>query len=94
MQVAVSAEIARRRVTRPAEDAVDETEYHVVPRAPVDTEVEGLSTQELGRGKRVRHAAQQQFAAQQCAARPRGGLPVALKVGSQAHQSHPAHSYS
>ena len=63
MRVAVSEEIARRRVTRPSEDAADETENNDVPPAPVDTEVEGLPTQELGRGKRVRHAAQQYNAA-------------------------------
>ena len=60
MRVAVSEEIARRGVTRPAEDAADETEHHDVLQAPVDTEMEGMPTQELGRGKRtVRHSAQQ-----------------------------------
>ena len=63
MRVAVSEEIARRRVTRPSEDAADETEHDDVPLAPVDTEVEGLPTQELGRGKRIRHSAQQYNAA-------------------------------
>ena len=60
MREAVSAEIARRRITNPSGDTSGETDSRDEMPPPIDTEIEGAPppTIELGRGKRVRNPAQ------------------------------------
>ena len=60
MREAVSAEIARRRITNPSGDTSGETDSRDEMPPPIDTEIEGATppTVELGRGKRIRNPAQ------------------------------------
>ena len=60
MREAVSAEIARRRITNPSGDTSREVDSRDEMPPPTDKEVESASspTVELGRGKRIRNPAQ------------------------------------